>query len=208
MIILETIKVKKRFFNFKHPKSYMYLAIGVGFFAMLIIIFNHKYLNFKEVSSIFYPLFGLAVILYFISGILNNFSKEDVEIIKTGKIKISTESFLIDKLEIPFFEIVKLTLVTQDYEGNTKYSGSSFNSMFSAGVDNYIAIATKNQKFKKKVLINSYREIHLLHDFISNQIIKDKFPIVDPKILIAIFTDDFKRTEEARNYIATQIKNY
>lgn len=207
MIILETIQTAKKFFNFKHPKIYMYFGVFIAFLAIVSIVFNNNSKNFKDFTSAFYQLSFIAFIIFSISSILNKFFKEDINIIKTGTIKIIENDFLIDEIKIPFNTVTYLDFNIADYAGNSKQNTSNFNAMFSAGTQNYVSIISKNEKIKKQVLINAEREIPLLFNFLADQIIKEKFTKVAPKNLISVFTNDFKKTEKARDYIAKQIKN-
>lgn len=207
MIILETIKTEKKFFNFKHPKIYMYLGVIVAFIAVLFVVFNDGDQDFNSLKNVFYQISFAALVLFSISSVINKFFKEDIIITKTGKIKITENAFLVNDIEISFKEITHLDLNITDYAGNTTQNTSTFNNMFSAGTQNYISIIFKHQQIKKQVLINSEREIALLFSFLSSLIIQEKFTEINPKQTIHFFTSEFRKTDKARDYIAKQIKN-
>ncbi|WP_299012592.1 hypothetical protein [uncultured Polaribacter sp.] len=206
MIILETIRTHRKFFNFKHPKIYMYIGLFVAFMAVIAIIIIKDEADFDSLSNTFYTISTVAFLFFSISGLLNRFLKDDILITKTGKIKVTTAAFLIDEITIPFEEVTVLDCNILDYSGRTSNSGI-LTSMYSAGTDNFITIKTENTEIKKQVLINSDREIALLFNFLGNQIVLDKFSKMNPKKMIGTFTADFRKTEKARNYIAKEIKN-
>ncbi|WP_298763307.1 hypothetical protein [uncultured Polaribacter sp.] len=206
MIILETIKTHKKFFNFKHPKIYMYLGLFAAFIAVIVIIIIRDETDFDGLMNTFYTISTVAFMFFSISGLLNRFLKDDILITKTGTIKIGTTAFVIDELTIPFSEVNKIELNITDYSGKTS-NQNILTSMYSAGTDNYFSISTSKTIIKKQVLINSEREIPLLFNFLANQIIQEKFTEINPKQTIHFFTSEFRKTDKARDYIAKQIKN-
>lgn len=207
MIILETIKTHKKFFNFKHPKIYMYLGVFVAFIAVLFVVFNYRDRDFNSLKNIFYLITFAALVLFTISSVLNKFFKEDIITTKIGKIKITENAFLVNDIKIPFEEITRLELDIPAYDTDTSQNTYTFNTLLSPETQNYISVKSKHQNIKKQVLINSEREIPLLFNFLANQIIQEKFTEINPKQTIHFFTSEFRKTDKARDYIAKQIKN-
>ena len=206
-MILNTIETKEDFFNFDHPKIYTILSFFLLILCLIILFLNDKYLRIEILDSLFYSLSFTSLIVFLISSFFLKFSKEDIKVQKTGIIKITTDHFIINNYKkIPFNKILDLKILIADFEGNFKYTSSDFDSNYSLGTDNYIIIKTKNHTIKKQIQLNSKRELNLVFNFISNQIVDDKFEKINAKKLVSIFNDDFKKTDKARNYIANQIK--
>ena len=206
-MVFDTIITKEKFFNFEHPKTYTYLGIAISMISFLIILINKKYLGFNFLETIFFPLAVVSFIVYAISQFFTLFSKEDILITYTGNLKITEDEFIIDKEKINFSDIISIQLSVDDYEGRTKNTYSKTEPMYSKGIENFVKLATINKKIEKQIQICSLRETHLIVDFIAAQIVKNKFAKANTKQLIAIFSDSFKKTDDARNYIANQIKN-
>ncbi|WP_282071294.1 hypothetical protein [Polaribacter atrinae] len=206
-MVFDTITTEEKFFNFEHPKTYTYLGLTIGMFAFVIISINKVYLEFDFIETIFYPVAVISFITFIASVFFTMFSKEDILINYTGYLKITSDEFIIDKEKINFTDVISIKLSVDDYEGRAKNTHSSIRPMYSIGVNNFVEIATDDKKIEKQIQICSLRETHLISDFLSAQIVKNKFTKANPKQLIAIFNDKFKKTTAARNYIAEQIKN-
>ncbi|WP_165731831.1 hypothetical protein [Polaribacter sp. 20A6] len=206
-MVFDTITTEEKFFNFEHPKTYTNLGIAVGMFAFVIISINKVYLEFDFIETVFYPVAVISFIAFIASVFFTMFSKEDILINYTGYLKITSDEFIIDKEKINFTDVVSIKLSVDDYEGRAKNTHSSIKPMYSIGVNNFVTISTDDKKIEKKIQVCSLRETHLISDFLAAQIVKNKFPKANPKQLIAIFSDSFKKTEEGRNYIADQIKS-
>jgi hypothetical protein len=206
-MVFDTITTEEKFFNFEHPKTYTYLGLTIGMFACIIISINKVYLEFDFIETIFYPVAVISFITFIASVFFTMFSKEDILINYTGYLKITSDEFIIDKEKINFTDVISIKLSVDDYEGKAKNTHSSIKPMYSIGVNNFVEISTDDKKIEKQIQICSLRETHLISDFLSAQIVKNKFTRANPKQLIAIFTDKFKKTAAARNYIAEQIKN-
>ena len=206
-MVFDTITTEEKFFNFEHPKTYTNLGIAVGMFAFVIISINKVYLEFDFIETIFYPIAVISFITFIASVFFTMFAKEDILINYTGYLKITSDEFIIDKEKINFTDIISIKLSVDDYEGRAKNTHSSIKPMYSIGVNNFVTISTDDKKIEKKIQVCSLRETHLISDFLAAQIVKNKFPKADTKQLIAIFSDSFKKTKEARDYIADQIKS-
>ncbi|WP_237589981.1 hypothetical protein [Polaribacter sargassicola] len=183
------------------------MSIGIAMFSFLIILINKEYLGFDFLETVFFPIAIVSFIVFSISQFITMFSKEDIDITYTGKLKITEDEFIIDKEKISFTDIISIKLSVDDYKGRLKNTHSNTEPMYSKGVENFVMIYTVDKKIEKQIQVCNLRETHLISDFIAAQIVKNKFIKVKPKQLITIFSDQFKKTEEARNYIAKQIKN-
>lgn len=205
-MIIETIKTEKKLFNFNHPKSYTYLSLALFMATIIVILINKEYFKIRFITNFLYPISFLSSIIFGIAQLFTLFSKEDILIRKTGKIKITADSFIINKEIISFKDIVSINIDATDYEGRLIGTQTSIKPMYSIGVNNFIKFTTRHNKFEQQILISSFRESKLIYNFLSQQIIKNKFLSVSSRQLISIFRDEFKKTEEARNYIAVKIK--
>ncbi|WP_405608696.1 hypothetical protein [Polaribacter sp. Asnod1-A03] len=206
-MVFDTITTEEKFFNFEHPKTYTYLSLGIAMVSFLILLINKEYFELDFLETFFFPIAIFSFIIYAISQFFTMFSKQDVQINYTGKLKITEDEFIIDKETINFADIISIQLSVDDYEGRLINSHSNTEPMYSKGVENFVKIATIDKKIEKQIQICSLRETNLITNFLATQIVKNKFTKTNTKQLIAIFSDSFKKTEEARNYIANQIKN-
>jgi len=206
-MVFNTITTEKKCFNFEHPKTYTYLGLAIGVFAFVLISINNVYVGFDFIETIFYPVAIISFITFIASVFFTMFSKEDILINYTGYLKITADEFIIDQEKINFTDVISIKLSIDDYEGRSKNTHSSIRPMYSLGVDNFIKIAIADKKIEKQIQLCSLRETYLISDFLSAQIVKNKFIKANPKQLITIFSDNFKKTEGARNYIADQIKS-
>ena len=205
-MVLDAITTEEKLLNFNHPKTYTYLSLGIAMVAVIIILINKEYFQLDFIENIFYPITFISFIIFGVSQFITMFSKEDILIKKTGKLKITSDEFIIDNDPINFEEILLLEINFEDYEGRLTNYQSSTEPMYSKGTDNYFKIKTIDKKIEKQILLQSMREMNLVYDFLSAQIVKNKFKKTNSRQLIAIFRDDFKKTDEARNYIAALIK--
>jgi len=204
-MVLDTITTEEKFLNFNHPKTYTYLSLGIGMISATILMINNEYFEIDFIENFFFWIAIISFIIFAFSQFITVFSKEDIIIKKTGKLKITSEEFILDNEHFDFKELLSLEINFNDYEGQVTNYHSSTEPMYSKGADNYFKIKTKNKTVKKQILLQSLREMNLVYDFLSNQIVKNKFKKINSRQLIAIFRDDFKKTDEARNYIATLI---
>jgi len=204
-MVLDTITTEEKFLNFNHPKTYTYLSLGIGMISATILMINNEYFEIDFIENFFFWIAIISFIIFAFSQFITVFSKEDIIIKKTGKLKITSEEFILDNEHFNFKELLSLEINFEDYEGQVTNYHSSTEPMYSKGADNYFKIKTKNKTVKKQILLQSLREMNLVYDFLSNQIVKNKFKKINSRQLIAIFRDDFKKTDEARNYIATLI---
>ena len=205
-MVLDTITTEEKLLNFNHPKTYTYLSLGIGMVAVIILLINKEYFEIDFIEVFFSTLAIISFIDFTFSQFITLFSKEDILIKKTGKLKITPDEFIIDNEQINYEEVLSLKINFDDYEGRVTNYNSSMDPMYSKGTDNYFKVKIIDKKIEKQILVQSMREMILVYDFLSNQIVKNKFKKVNPRQLIAIFRDDFKKTDEARNYIATLIK--
>jgi hypothetical protein len=205
-MVLDTITTEEKLLNFNHPKTYTYLSLGIGMVAVIILLINKEFFEIDFIEVFFSTLAIISFIIFAFSQFITLFSKEDILIKKTGKLKITPDEFIIDNEQINYEEVLSLKINFDDYEGRVTNYNSSMDPMYSKGTDNYFKVKIIDKKIEKQILVQSMREMILVYDFLSNQIVKNKFKKVNPRQLIAIFRDDFKKTDEARNYIATLIK--
>uniref|UniRef100_UPI003561AC26 hypothetical protein n=1 Tax=Seonamhaeicola sp. TaxID=1912245 RepID=UPI003561AC26 len=137
-MVFDTVTTEERFFNFEHPKTYTYLSIGIAMFSFLIILINKEYLGFDFLETVFFPITIVSFIVFSISQFITMFSKEDILINYTGKLKITEDEFIIDKEKISFTDIISIELSVDDYEGRTLNNGRSMKPMYSKGVENFV----------------------------------------------------------------------
>jgi hypothetical protein len=204
-MVLDTITTEEKLLNFNHPKTYTYLSLGIGMVAVIILMINNEYFEIDFIENFFFLFAIISFIVFAFSQFITLFSKEDILIKKTGKLKITSDEFIIDNDPINFKEILSLEINFDDYEGRVRNHHSNTEPMYSKGADNYLKVKTIHKKVEKQILLQSLREMNLVYDFLSSQIVKNKFKKVNLRQLIAIFRDDFKKTDEARNYIAALI---
>jgi hypothetical protein len=205
-MVLDTITTEKKLLNFNHPKTYTYLSLGIGMVSVIILLINKEYLEIDFIENLFFSIAIISFIIFAFSQFITLFSKEDILIKKTGKLKINSNEFIIDNEQLNYEEVLSLEINFDDYEGRVRNYHSNTEPMYSKGADNSFKVKTIHTKVEKQILLQSLREMNLVYDFLSAQIVKNKFKKAKSKQLIAIFRDDFKKTEEARNYIAALIK--
>ncbi|MFY9242561.1 MAG: hypothetical protein WAO74_06000 [Polaribacter sp.] len=205
-MVINTIKAKSNFFNFSHPQPYLIFSLGLLLISIVFININDEYLSIDFLNSILTFIVFISGIIFVLSYIILKFSKENLQVVKTGTLKITTEEFIFNgEIKIPFNSVTDIKLITNDYEGKLKNYNNDFNSSYTLGTENFIIIKASKMQIKKQIQLNSERELNLLHDFLSYQIIENKFKNAPVKKLISIFRDNYKSTNEARNFIASKI---
>ena len=137
-MVFDIITSEKKFFNFHHPKTYTYLGLGIGMISGFTLSINKNYLGFNFIEIIFYPITIISLLIFIITSFFTLFSKEDIKINKIGKLKITSNEFIINKEEISFNKIISIELSVYDYEGRSKDTHSSIKPMYSLGIENYI----------------------------------------------------------------------
>ena len=203
---LKTVEIKSNFWSFDHPITYLTLSFGVLVLSISMVSLNSEYLSIEIIDTIFSSLIFISSLILIFSFYILKFSKENIKIIKTGFVKITEDEFIINNVKnIQFNSVTDLSLSITEYRGELKHH-NGFGSGLKSGTDNFITITTDTEKIKKRILINSEREVITLNYFLASQIIKNKFPKINIKKLISIFSDDFKKTLDSRNFIASKIK--
>ncbi|MBU3010230.1 hypothetical protein KO506_02335 [Polaribacter vadi] len=203
---LNTVEIKSNFWSFDHPITYLTLSLGILVVSIAMVSLNNEYLSIEIIDTIFSSLIFISGLILIFSFFILKFSKENIKIINTGFLKITEDEFIINNSKnIHFNSVTYLNLSITEYRGELKHH-NEFGSGLKSGTDNFITIKTDTEKIKKRILINSEREITTLNYFLASQIIKNKFTKINIKKLISIFSDDFKKTIESRNFMASKIK--
>ncbi|MFY7671235.1 hypothetical protein ACOSP6_09155 [Tenacibaculum sp. MEBiC06402] len=140
---------------------------------------------------------------------ISSYSRESLEIVKTGTLKITEDSFIINQNErIYYHQIKHIELSNHDYQGRQLSTNGLITGNFSSGTRNSIEIITiEDKKIKKKLHLTSERQMHALSVFLSEFIINNSFiNISNIKQLTNILPEDFRKNDRSRKYIAQLIK--
>ena len=204
-IILETYKVQSNFLNFDHPKTYLTLGLFISVLGF-IINWSNGYINILFIETFSYALIFAGLLIILVSTIFNWFSYQDYSLSKKGIIKITSDNIIIDNTQIILYEeITDFSIHLTDFKGDIDYLYGETKAYLKLGVENEILIKYSNKTLKRNFQLHEGRELELVRNFISRIIIKNKIPNVPVIKLAQVFSKDFRKLDDTRNYLAEKI---
>ena len=200
---VKTYDSKFHLFDFASPTIYHYLSI---FFCFLFLTLG---LYFEDYSGYFIGwILSFFVLTAFITHILFHFSHENLKLTETGIFRIDEEKFIIDnEIEIFFKDVEYFKIGSFDYKGRKKYPRVSLEPNLSLGVNNSLSIVSNDKNISRKFQLIDKRQSWALSNFISRQIIQDKFTKTSTRDILWMVSDDIKKSEEGRKFIVRHIKS-
>lgn len=206
--MLKTYEIENREEQFSTVVIYFGIIVFIFFFALLSNyifdgrnqqVLDYSLLLFCLVVFISFTILYLSYCIYFSKYLIKN----------KGSIIIKESSMLIDGNEFPLEKITRISLFSKGPKFLKKGISVNrpINKELSVGIDNYIIIKFEDgENITRAFEIKSNNHNHIILKTLSDLILENNMPKIDSSSIKNIFSEDIRKSDKARNYVAQKIK--